>query len=337
MIRGRPRWLVVVGLLQLSAPSVRAAPQETTAIHARRAAVLVDDDDPLARRIAAEFEFLGFEPVLVDGEPPQDPSQLEAVARSQRAALAVLVVEHAGDVELWLADRITGKFVIRHLRLGEQEATRTVAVRVVELLRASLLELERDPDPPGREAPTSAASRAALRPARPRFGATLGAAVVGAGGGLGPAAQLRATFRWMPHRNVGWQIGGAAPLSAARVRADEGEARVRVGWVTSGLRVALRPDAATVRPDLSMVAGVVALGMTGAARAPYTSGRDVVVTGIAEVSAGLEFAVSSRVRLRVAAAVGSCFTRPEVRFAGRTVAWWCLPYGAGEAGLGVVW
>jgi hypothetical protein len=79
------------------------------------------------------------------------------------------------------------------------------------------------------------------------------------------------------------------------------------------------------------------LPMVGHAVAPYRSGRDTIVTGLAELSAGIQITVAPRVRLSLAAALGTTFTQPVVRFAGRSVAEWSSPHGRGEAGIGVAW
>jgi len=302
-----------------------------------RVAVVAAADDPLAALIAAEFEFLGFSSEWITAPGPQDPLQLDQLAREHDVAAAVLVRSDGGFVQVWISDRVTGKVVIRRVAVDRADDPRVVAVHAVELLRASLLELERNPAPTGHEVAASAPVRRALRATPTRFGLSLSGAVMGAPGGLGPLAGLRGSFRHMPHPHVGWVVTATAPVSAARVREAEGEAEVRVGWLVTGVRVALLSDERVLRPDLQATVGLLGLSMVGHARAPYVDGRDLVLTGVGELAAGLELAATARLRVRLAAAAGACFTRPEIRFAGRPVGSWCLPYGAGELGVGVVW
>jgi hypothetical protein len=83
--------------------------------------------------------------------------ELERVASERDAAAAVRLVKsrqgQSAGVELWIVDRVTGKTTYRHLLVDsryDSAATIDVAVRVVEALRASLLELRMS----GRQAST---------------------------------------------------------------------------------------------------------------------------------------------------------------------------------------
>ena len=67
--------------------------------------------------------------------------------RSWRTAFATASLSRAPP---WVSDRLTGKALTRRVNVDPEKAPRLVALRVVELLRASLLELV---SPPHDEAP----------------------------------------------------------------------------------------------------------------------------------------------------------------------------------------
>ena len=59
-------------------------------------------------------------------------------------------------MEIWVVDRITAKTVFREVILGlydSREAPEVIAIRVVETLRATLMEDEAPPRDPGRSDP----------------------------------------------------------------------------------------------------------------------------------------------------------------------------------------
>ncbi|MCS6901077.1 MAG: hypothetical protein RMJ98_15945, partial [Myxococcales bacterium] len=119
----------------LGTPSTWAAP-----------AVLIvteGNDDPVGHRLEVELATLGLDAVLT---PPPAPPTDEAVARmtQERGAAATIWVrpKKDGGVLLWVNDRVTGKQVLRELRLGTNEGVEEIALHALELLRASLLELD---------------------------------------------------------------------------------------------------------------------------------------------------------------------------------------------------
>jgi hypothetical protein len=76
------------------------------------------------------------------------------------ALVAVVASAEPGTAELWVIDRVTGKTVVRRVNAGTADSSRAaevLAVRAVELLRASFLELAVSPAngaaPPGPAAP----------------------------------------------------------------------------------------------------------------------------------------------------------------------------------------
>jgi hypothetical protein len=114
--------------------------------------VAAPEDAALARRLAAELAGLRFRAVEVVAPPGAAARRpLEELARSRGAIAAIRVVPLDGAVEVWIADRVTGKTVLREVLAsgGADERDMLVSLRAVELLRASLLELGAPHAPPG--------------------------------------------------------------------------------------------------------------------------------------------------------------------------------------------
>ena len=321
------------------APASDPAPSSPRSTDALRIAVVDLAEPELTARIVAELRFLGFSPEVVPPPASAEPDALLALARTRGAAAAIHVDVAGGRVQVWIVDRMTGKLVARQLALAPDAAhdePREIVVRSVELLRASLLEVEQAPPPPEAEVPVTPAARRTLRRPRPRFGAAAGVAVGGAPGGLPVAAHARAHVRYMPHPYVGMVLAGTAPLHAVEVSAPEGSARIRTGWLGFGPRVALRAPDATVVPDLSATVGAALVSMDGSPAPGHVGTRAFVADAIFEGAAGLEVALSPRIRLRLEAAAGTCARTVRVRFSGHPVATWCRPHALGSLGIGVV-
>lgn len=337
--RGAIELLVVLGAAIGGArPTAAMAPPPPgpSASAAPRVAVSVVPADGTETFIAGELRFLGLDPhpVVLAQEPDFDTMQ--QLARDGQFAAVLYVDRQRAQVHVSVLDRMTGKMSSRRLDASQELAPRDVAVRAVELLRASLLELTAEAPPPEREVVAPPELARTLAP-RPRWGLALGASVAGAPGGLTPSVALRLAWSIMPHRMVGIAVTGMAPVMPARVAAEEGEADVHIGWFTVGPRFALAPEQRFVRPALLVGLGPAFFGMVGRADEPYRSGRALVVTGIAEAELDLDFVLSSHWRIRMAGSVGVCMTRPEVVFAGRRAGSWCLPFGVGQLGVAVEW
>src|SRR5579859_3968445 len=105
------------------------------------AIVTVEPSSSLTKRVRAELEGLGLDVIVLkppdEGSPSRAP--LEQAARSVGAVAAVrLVASSEGKVEVWVADRVTGKAVVRELDAPETGASdAAVAIGSVELLRVT--------------------------------------------------------------------------------------------------------------------------------------------------------------------------------------------------------
>ncbi|WP_437834358.1 hypothetical protein [Sorangium sp. So ce1153] len=151
-MRGR-RLAVALGAALLISGAARARAEAGTLV------VLVRPPRPseivreTITRLSAELRAVGFAVRVADGRPGvEGRTQVEGTAgraggEDQRfATIAVLELdrERGAVADVWIADHVTEKTLVRRVELGgssRSSAASDLAVRSVELLRASLLEL----------------------------------------------------------------------------------------------------------------------------------------------------------------------------------------------------
>lgn len=292
----------------------------------------------LERRLRAEFEASGFEVVLADTAKAGPPRALEEAAARAGAAAAVRVTpSEGGGLEVWVADRITGKLLLREVvgGGGERPEPGMVALRAVELLRASLLELA-SRTPPRGPLPPPAKLRADVRravaldvaessegasPSPPeRFAVGVGAAAGLGPGGVPPSADVAFSARWMALPRLGVRLVLLAPLAAPAVEGAEGSARVGVLVAGAGGHLELGSEGSALGASVGAGVGAVWARMDGEARAPFVSSSDDVLSALPYVELGARAELAARVGLRAGLLAGVAAPRPVVRFAGREVA-----------------
>lgn len=320
-------------LALLAASGVARAADE-----ARVVLVAESDQDALAARLAAEIRSIGFEPVVVR-PAGQDREALEAAARRSEAFAAARVLRTTEGVEVWVVDRVTGKTTIRRVAAGGRAEEAIVAMRTVELLRGSLLEI-RMPHTAG-EVPAPSAVEAVVaadlgvRPARRLWLGAHGAVAASPGGVPATAAAL-VTASWGARA---WGVDATAlvPVAPAHLAAVEGHARVRVAMAGLGVRRHWAP-AARLRGAAGAGAVVTWLQMDGSAADPALEGRRDRVLAPApylRADGGIQLARWARVGVGVIAGA-TVPAWPAIAFAGRRVASWGLPFVVAGVGLEVL-
>jgi hypothetical protein len=318
--------------------------------------VVKRERDPIAVRLRAELEALGFQVVIVP-EPAQAPGRevLEATARDAGAVAAVRIVSSKKGVEVWVADRVTGKTVLREVVVpesGSRGTSGTIALRAVELLRASLMEVEGSEPPPG-EVPVSPTVRAAAAPRAPRadaaqpkpqqrrtFAAQLGPAVAVANGGLGPTVHTLLDFRWMPSRWLGLDVCGVAPTVPGTLEGPEGKSIVTLGVLGVGAHLSLAPllgDDARWMPTAGLGLALTWLHLEGVANAPFQGQQDDIFTSAPYLRLGIGYAVFEQLAIVADVIGGVTVPRPVIRFAGREAGAWGPAFGVGSIGAELSW
>jgi hypothetical protein len=272
------------------------------------AIVTSEPDAPLTRRVRAELESLGVDVLVL--KPPAEATEtrapLERAARGVGAAAAVrLVASSEGKVEVWVADRVTGKAVVRELDAsGTNASDAAVAVGTVELLRASLLELHAAEPPRGEVAPTPALERLATSvPAPPRLGLAAGSGVELGVTGLGPSLDARASLWVRLSPRVGLRVVGATTVVPAGRDEEAGEVELGSSWIGASGVYAFADTTSTWVPEVALGIAAAHVSTIGTARAPYVGSTADAWAAAPFASAGIGWAFVRGIRLRADATV----------------------------------
>ncbi|WP_437972174.1 hypothetical protein WMF04_24040 [Sorangium sp. So ce260] len=330
-----------------STPPVRADDEASTEA-VFTVAVLCVPGDRFGLRVQAEIEALGFRAVLLDPTTePASRASLEEAARAAGAVAAIRAVPSERGVEVWIADRVTGKTVVRAMAGAEDalDGDGAVAMRTVDLLRASLLEVAL-PEPPPGEVPATAEIRAKL--ALPEPGAlvekpppalrfSLAPGVLWSSGGIGAAASLDVGVAWMPSAHVGVSGFAAIPLARLRVEGAQGGADLAVLLAGVGLRFVPTPRAARWAPSVDLGAMAVSLQSDGTASAGFVARSVSAATAAPFARAGLAFAPTPMLRVRADVLVGAILQGVSIQLAASEAATWGRPIVLPSAGVDFGW
>ena len=263
-------------------------------------------------RLRGELMVEGFDAEVVERAlGPDTRASLERVAPTMAATALVAVVAGTdpGSAELWVVDRVTGKTVVRRVRADPTAAARiaeVLAVRAVELLRASFLELaiSSRPVPEAVDAPvptTPAVTRFATEPLEEpdwRWAVEAGGGAIGAvtasGAGVGtefipvgriehafgPRLCARVSFAGLgTQARVATPSGGYADLSESVLLA-EGLVRFRRGR--------------RLEPIASIGVGTLRLSAEGHESTPYQAESGSRWAAAADVGVGFRVPLRPR-------------------------------------------
>jgi hypothetical protein len=317
-------------------------------------AVVVSPGDRFGARLVAELELLGFRAIVVDpagagaSPPAASRESLEAAARDADAAAAIRAVPSAHGVEVWIADRVTGKTVLREMSRddGAANVDGVLAVRAVELLRASLLEASM-PDAPRGEVERTPALAVHLQPPPPRIAALapapttvrfgVGGALLASGGGFGPAASLAIDVAWMPTERIGLDAFTAIPLTRPSIASGGNRADLSALMAGGALRIAFASRASAWTPSADLGLSVVSLRSTGTATTGFVSSTSSAISAAPFIGAGLAFAATPTFRLRAELRAAVVTRSVSVEFANQRVASWGAPVIVPELGGDFGW
>jgi hypothetical protein len=304
--------------------------------------VLITDqaDAAIVPSLRAELRSLGVDVVEV---PKNDqevlPGDLSAAARSLHAVAAFRVLVSSHKVEVWIADRLTGKVVLRETFAegeGSKVEERVVIVRAMELLRASLMELEA-PHPPRGElpAPPALAAAAGVQPERERFFLGLAPAAAYSPGGAMPAfgatAALGVRMGWF-----GAGIAAGTTLTPARLVGTIGTAEMTTRWIGGEALVLRPPGPSPWKPRAGVGLAAVFTGLHGIAVAPRPSRNDSLVAAAPTIHADLGYAFVRNLRATLGATALVPLRFNTIVFAGQDVGTYGRLILVGSLGVEVV-
>jgi hypothetical protein len=324
------------------------APSIASAQSPPRVVLVADrDSDLVGMRLVGELSALGFEVVAVAVDPGTDAGRepLEELARERQAVAALRVVPLSGGVEVWIVDRVTGKTVLREVvTAGEGETVEeVVALRSVELLRASLMEIDAPHRVRGEVAPPPNIRRVVPRPRPPpapppRLSLGLAPALLPSPGGMGLPVDVRVWVRHRAGERWGWTAIGLVPVVPAHVEAPEGEADGAPWLLGGGLDLYLTAPGAPFGGVLGAGGALALVQMQGiSTQQPYRLASDGALVSAGYLSAGATYALTPFLRLAADCVGGIAFPEVQMKFGGRAAATWGTPFLAVSAGIEVAW
>ena len=291
--------------------------------------LLASTSPTLAKRLRGELAMLGFA-VVLDDAGPQAPEGERPGATALRtgAAIVVRTTARAEGIEVVIVDRITGKTLIRDVferELATADPDGVVALRVVELLRASLLELE-----------SPHASRGSDQDELPDSFLDLVAAMGGASSvsatGISPTSALEAW--WQTPTRLALGAVALIPAGPGAVRSDTESADVYASVLALGARLRLSPRPRRWHVSVGAAAALTWLHLS----ATHTTGTHVARVAdlwlggpYADVALGWCFVPTVCASTALRGTVP--FPAPFVSFAGREVAELGRPLLAWTLGL----
>ncbi len=288
---------------------------------------------PLLR---AELQSLGFAVAVVDkGENEVISHDLREAARKHEAIAAFRVVVAQGTVELWVADRVTGKVVLRQVMMqttpSKAEETQVV-VQAVELLRASLLEIEAEHPSRGEvEAPPQLKQLAGISAERGTHRIALGPNLLFQSPEFGPFLLARLAYRMRVWKGWGWGIDVGIPLVSSRISAAEGDARVQP--FLAGLGGSYEWELGIFEPRVALQGGIEWLALSAEANESRPSYTSDVVSPYFQIDGGTSLLFSRFVSVFVLASGGVATNSPRITFDGREVANFSRFVFGGTAGV----
>jgi hypothetical protein len=337
-MKSASRWAVAFVLAPLLvAPEARAnAPR--VAIVRPADAVAVE----AVTRIQGELTSVGFEVTVLVRSGQADPRrEVEVAAREQGADAALSIVdtaeEHTADV--WIADRLTGKTVVKHLEVSgaDARASAALAVQVVELLRGSLLDLlfrrsgSGVPEAPRRPEVTKWVEGLADQTAW--LGLEVGPAVLDSFAGIGPSvmAEVRVGYRL----DASWvgRVSIALPITRPQVGTALGNATVGQSLSLLELVHVFRPGA-VLRPTVSAGAGAYRVEVGGSGLGPYVGRSEGFWGAAADVGLGVALRLGQHIAVSAETHGTLMFPYPAIQLADTEVGHVGRP--ALLAGIGLV-
>jgi hypothetical protein len=309
--------------------------------------VTSDPAAPAARRLSKDLQGLGLDVLVLKATPENSSGResLEKSARSVGAIAAVRLVPAGEGTEVWVADRITGKTVIRDL-VGATAETGPddVALGAIELLRASLMELHSPTVPPSDAELTPAVRDLAFplpaAPAKkqvPTLSLMVGPSVDLGVRSIGPALGSN----WALWARIGSGFGTRAfvslPIVPEQETVAEGEVTISSSVIGLGLSYDYRRAENAFAPYIGLGVAAARVVTIGNATPPLLSTSESAWYGGGYWQIGAGVAMTQGLRLYADGTALLLASAPGIRVGGRTVGRWGAPAVVASLGFEVSW
>jgi hypothetical protein len=229
---------------------------------------------------------------------------------------------------------------------GTPDVEDALALRVVELLRASLLEIAL-PVPSRGEVPVtpeivdkmsvSLPVMADRTAPPPTWRLSLAPGLLLSPGGFGASASLALGLDWMPGDHVGVFALTAIPLAGAHVARPQGSAELTILLAGGGVRFLPASATSAWIPSIDLGLAAVSLRSAGTANPGFVASSPSAVTAAPFARLGLAFAPLPRLRLRADVLAGLATPGITVQFAQHEIATWGAPLVLSTVGVDFGW
>ncbi|MBN2716598.1 MAG: hypothetical protein JXX14_12145 [Deltaproteobacteria bacterium] len=324
-----------------------------TVFAANRVIILENPHRPVAGEIARELETYGFSTQIISDTPTVD---LAGIASRESASATIRLNLKGRKVEVWVADRITGKLVMRTIELtpGDQKEQSIIVLAAVELLRASLMEIYAVQKQPGKVQPTkqtrSFAKPVAVEPgdrkSQKQQRIISGVLSVGVGGNIpgkqtGLGGHGRADIVLDFDRRVQFSAVGRFPLAPFSLSSDAGQADLNPFLFGAQTTVLLRPEESRLRLFTGMGMGVMIYMAEGAYDPEYIkkhagslqSRTQTVISTATFFTGGVLVKLNRQLALRLSSILGISTMMVRTKIGKKTVARLGQPFFYFDAGL----
>lgn len=289
-------------------------------------------------RIRGELVADGFDVEVLDAAQSATsaprPTMDDAGQQAGSAALIGLFLAPDGQAaELWVVDPRTHETLVRRIDTrgeAQEHIVEVLAVRAVELLRASLLELlmssqrSAAPVPAAAPPPSNVSQRVPPQAGRSRlyasrrsmWGVELGGGLLASPGGIGPALLLVARLRVAPLGPIGpieARLSFAGLGTTPRVAGPQGSATVQQRFGLVELAALPWPEL-RLRPRFSVGLGALHVAVDGEASWPYRGVHSAQWAFAADAGAGVELGIVRRLDVVAEAHALVAHPYPVVRF-----------------------
>lgn len=292
--------------------------------------------------LKAELESLGFEVVEVDhGENEVVPRDLGRAARQTNSLAGFRVIVAEKSVEVWIADRVTGKVVLREA-LEQDSASKgsesVVVLRAVELLRVSLMEVEAPHEPRGEvEPPAELVKMVGFPEHRGRHAVEFGAIVSWVSPDLPIVPGIQLAYAQKLGSWFHFSVQGSSDLSAPEVETEEGAARVKLARIGAFAGLNREDSTARLQPILRLGPGLLWTRIVGDSAGELEEYSHNVFSPTLDLEARLLLRSSNALRFWAGGGASVVFGRPAVQIDGVRVIEFSPVSVRGAAGIQVAW
>ena len=293
-------------------------------------AVLEQSNAPFLPRLRGELAAAGFDLIVVSPASwPPTRQDIERITQREGAIAGLSLIQAGGGVEIWVVDRVTNKTVFREVIEGADDSHQdSIAIRFVETLRATLMEVEQPHSSRGDVAPPPEVHQLLKHPPS-HFALSLSGGAQHSPGGLGTVGFVGLSVTGSPTPHFGLAVDGLLTPGRVKLRGPEGQASIGLFLFGASLRFCPVDPAGRLRLWLGAGGWVGVVTMTGEAVGPYLNARATTVSFIPHLDVGVRLSVTRHVSLGATTTGAISVPSVVVEFADRQVATWGRPLGFG--------